>query len=99
MVERGRLKRSWYTRGRVLKEKDLKEGLVIWAHLQLYENAQPTINRPVDLRMHHNPSGHFWMLGDAEYDYEPIGDPEEDCCIEFPEGVLTLYEAVTKPKT
>ncbi len=34
------------------------------------------------------------MLGNLDYDYEPVGDPEEECHIEFPEGELTLFEAI-----
>jgi len=94
MSNREKLGKVWYKRGRVLKEKDLKDGLVIWANLHLYNPYNPGFNCPIALLWHQRPGGGFWILGNLDYDYEPIGDSEEDCHVVFPEGELTLFEAV-----
>lgn len=84
----------WYKRGRVLKEKDLKEGLVVWARLHLYNPQDHGFDCPAILIWNQKPGDGFWMLGNLNYDYEPIGKPEENCYVEFPEGELTLFEAI-----
>lgn len=94
MSNREKLGNIWYKRGRVLKEKDLKDGLIVWAYLHLYNPDDPGFNCPISLIGCQRAEGWFWMLGNLDYDYEPVGSPEEDCHIGFPEGELTLFEAV-----